>query len=325
MFVILAVADTYKVITVAEKTVVCPVGRTFADADHRDIVHKKHNYYENRQSEPAVGDDLVDFVGGTELSLLLVLVNAVDDLSYVQITLVGDDALGIIVIFFLNGFNVLFNVVFGRFIQTELFNDLFIALKDLDRVPALLFLGKFVNAGFLDMGDSVLDRAFKGVLGNRLFVLGSLDCGFGSFPYALVFQRGYLNNLAAQRAAQLLGVDFNAGFLHNVHHVDRDNDGDPELAELRSQVQVTLQIGAVDDIQNRVGTLVNQVITRNDLLHCVRRKRVNTGQVGDGYIAVLFKLSFLFLNGDAGPVADELIRARQRVEQRRFAAVRVAR
>ena len=83
------------------------------------------------------------------MSLLLVLVNAVDDLSYVQITLVSDDALGIIVIFFLNGFDVFFYVISGRYIKTEFFDDLFIALKNLDRVPALLFLGKFVNAGFL--------------------------------------------------------------------------------------------------------------------------------------------------------------------------------
>ena len=40
---------------------------------------------------------------------------------------------------------------------------------------------------------------------------------------------------------------------------------------------------------------------------------------------MLFELTFLFFYGDAGPVADELICARQRVEQRCLAAVRVAR
>ena len=187
MFVILAVADTYKVIAVAEKTVIRPVSRRCADGLHGDVIDKEHNDYKNRKSQKAVGDDLIDFVGGTELSLLLVLVNAVDDFSYVQITLVGDNALSVVVVFFLNELYVLFNVVFGRFIKTELLNDPFIALENLDRVPALLFLGHVVNAGFLDMGDSVLNRAFKGVLGYGLFLFRCLYRGFGGFPYTLVF------------------------------------------------------------------------------------------------------------------------------------------
>jgi len=39
---------------------------------------------------------------------------------------------------------------------------------------------------------------------------------------------------------------------------------------------------------------------------------------------VVLKLSFLFLDGDAGPVPDKLVRAGQRVEKRCLAAVRVA-
>ena len=89
-----------------------------------------------------------------------------------------------------------------------------------------------MNAGFLNMSDSVFDRAFKGVLGNRFFVLGSLYSGFGCFLNTLVFQRGDLDDRTAKRAAQFLGVDFNACFLHNVHHVDGDNDRDTELTEL---------------------------------------------------------------------------------------------
>ena len=132
---------------------------------------------------------------------MLILVNAVDDLSDIQITLVGDDRFRVVVIFFLNGFNVLFNVVFGCFIKTELLNDLFVALKDLDRVPTLLFLGQLMNAGFLNMSDSVFYRALKGVFGNRFFVLGSLDRGFCRLLNALVFQRGDLDDRTAKCAA----------------------------------------------------------------------------------------------------------------------------
>ena len=50
-------------------------------------------------------------------------------------------------------------MIFGRFINAELFKDLFVALKYLDSIPALLLLGHFVHAGFLDMRDRVLYRA----------------------------------------------------------------------------------------------------------------------------------------------------------------------
>ena len=226
--------------TVAENAVIHPVGRGCADSDHGEVVHKEHERNEDRQSQKAVGNDLVDFVGGRKLSFLLILVNAVDDLSDIKITLVGNDTLSVVVIFFFDELYVLFNVFFGRFIKTELFDYLFVALKDLDRVPTLLFLGQLVNARFLNMSDSVLDRAFKGVLGNWFFVLGSLDRGFGGFLNSLVFQRGNLNHRTTQRAAQFLGVDFNSCFLHNVHHIDCDNDGDAKLTELSGQIQVAL-------------------------------------------------------------------------------------
>ena len=77
---------------------------------------------------------------------MLILVNTVDDLSDIKITLVGNDTLSVVVIFFFDELYVLFNVFFGRFIKTELFDYLFVALKDLDRVPTLLFLGQLVNA-----------------------------------------------------------------------------------------------------------------------------------------------------------------------------------
>ena len=40
---------------------------------------------------------------------------------------------------------------------------------------------------------------------------------------------------------------------------------------------------------------------------------------------MLLELTFLLFDRDARPVADELVRTRQRVEQRCFTAVRVAR
>ena len=54
---------------------------------------------------------------------------------------------------------------------------------------------------------------------------------------------------------ELLDVDLVAVLLDDVHHVDGHDHRDAELGQLRGEVEVPLQVRAVDDVQNRVGTL----------------------------------------------------------------------
>ena len=72
------------------------------------------------------------------------------------------------------------------------------------------------------------------------------------------------------------------------------------------------------------GRSVDQIVTGNDFFQSVRGKGIDAGKVHDDDILVLLEAAFLLFNGNAGPVADELVGAGQRVEQRGFAAVRVA-
>ena len=72
-------------------------------------------------------------------------------------------------------------------------------------------------------------------------------------PVAL--QGGDLDDLAAKLTGQLCGVDLIAVLADDVHHVDGDDDRDAQLGELRGEVQVALEVRAVDDVQDRVGTL----------------------------------------------------------------------
>ena len=50
-------------------------------------------------------------------------------------------------------------------------------------------------------------------------------------------------------------VDLVAVLAYHVHHVDGNDHGDAQLDQLGGQVQVTLQVGAIDDIQDGVGSL----------------------------------------------------------------------
>ena len=79
------------------------------------------------------------------------------------------------------------------------------------------------------------------------------------------------------------------------------------------------------DVQNRIGALGNQIVTRNDFFQRIRGKGVDAGKVHDDDVVMLLELAFLLFDRDARPVADELVRTGQRVEQRGFTAVRVAR
>ena len=116
-----------------------------------------------------------------------------------------------------------------------------------------------------------------------------------------------------------------AVFPDDVHHVDGHDDRNAKLGELCGEVEISLQIRAVNDVEDGVRALADQIISRHDLLERVRRQRIDAGQVHDDDIIMLFEPALLFFDRDARPVADELVGAGQSVEQGGFAAVRVAR
>ena len=73
--------------------------------------------------------------------------------------------------------------------------------------------------------------------------------GFVSrFLYACAFECRYGYSRAAEGAAELRKVDLVAIFIHNVHHVYRDNDGYAELRKLRREVEVPFKVCAVNDV-----------------------------------------------------------------------------
>ena len=96
-----------------------------------------------------------------------------------------------------------------------------------------------------------------------------LDGCFRGFHNACALQSGDLQNRAAQLTGQLLDVDLVSVLLDDVHHVDRHDDRDAKLGQLRGEVEVTLKVRAVDDVQNRVWALGDQIVTGDDLFERV--------------------------------------------------------
>ena len=206
----------------------------------------------------------------------------------------------------------------------ELLEHLVVALEDLDGVPALLLLGHVMYNSLLNMGKGVLHRAGEAVQRDGLAAFGGLDRGLGSLHRTVALESGDGHDAAPELPGELLHVDLIAVFSYNVHHVHGQHHRDAELRELGGEIEVALQVRAVDDVQNGVGALADQVVSRDHLLQRVGGQGIDARQVRDRHIVVLLEPAFLFFHRDAGPVADELVGAGQGVEQGGFAAVRVA-
>ena len=140
-FLISAGADAEQVPAVSEQSVVRPICSRGTDSHHRDVVNEEHDGDEDRETEPAVGDDTVDLIGGRELPGVLLLVARLDYRGDIYVSLVGDDRLGVVVELFLDRLYVVLDVVENRLVELQLRYGLVVALEDLYRVPALTLFG----------------------------------------------------------------------------------------------------------------------------------------------------------------------------------------
>lgn len=78
------------------------------------------------------------------------------------------------------------------------------------------------------------------------------------------------DNGHAQQALEQIDVHGAAVGRHLVHHVERDDHGAVELHKLQRQVQIALNVGGVDDIDDGVGVFVQDELAADDLFARVR-------------------------------------------------------
>ena len=255
---------------VAEQTVIRPVccGRT--DGHHGNVVNQEHDRSENRQSQPAVGDDPVDLIRCSQFSDLLFLVAGLDHFRDVNITFVGDDAFRVIIQFLFGSLNILFNMRQGLFADVQLLHHFVIAFEDFDCIPALLFFRHIVHDSLFNVGNGMLDRSGEGVHRDRFAVFRGIDRGFRSFHDARSLECGDRHNFTAELTGEFRGIDLVSFFLDHVHHIDRQNDRDPELGKLGRQVKVAFQVGAVDDVQDGIRPFIDQIISGYDFFKGIR-------------------------------------------------------
>ena len=142
---------------------------------------------------------------------------------------------------------------------------------------------------------------------------------------ALVLKGRDHHNRAAELLGKPVGVDLVAILLDQVGHVEGNDHGQAGLDDLKCQVQVALEVGGVDHLDDDIGLAAHEVVARALLLRAVGGKRVDTGEIRDGDVLVTQELGFLFLNRNTRPVANITVGAGDQVEKRGLAAVGVTR
>ena len=184
-------------------------------------------------------------------------------------------------------------------------------------------------------GDQLLDlledwlvrgenlREIGAVLG--LVLEHGLDCRL-ELDDALPSGGGHRHHGDAHGLLEDLGLHLDALLLGDVHHVEGDDDGGGEEEELGHEVEVPLEGGRVHDGHDEVGLLAQDKVPGYELLLGVGREGIGARQVHDRILGVMVgEGARLLLDGLAGPVAHVLIEAREKVEDRGFADVRLAR
>ncbi len=261
----------------SEDHVICEIGRCGTDGNapsaHGDRVDQEHHNSEDRQAENTVRNDLVDPVGcGQAVLLCFLLYGSAADVCDIVVSFIGDDGFGIIVQLFLTVSDMLLDLFGNGAIQVQLFHHLLVTLEDLDRIPTQIF-SVFDNRldGLLDMRDRMLGAALENVrsLAHRRALCSGNDRICDSID-TVGFQCAHLENSAAELLRQLCSVNGIAVLRYNIHHVDGDDGRDAELQQLGGQIEITLDIRAVHDIQDRIGFLLHQILTGNNFLQRIR-------------------------------------------------------
>ena len=112
--------------------------------------------------------------------------------------------------------------------------------------------------------------------------------------------------------------------MNDVHLIERHHDRHAELHELGRQIQVTLEVRCVDDVDDDVSCTLDQIVTSNDFLIRIGRQRVDARQVDDFDLRMVFQRSRFTLDGDSRPVAYVLMIAGELIEQGRLARIGIA-
>ncbi len=189
----------------------------------------------------------------------------------------------------------------------QLSEHLVVALKYLDRIPSLLFLGHIVYDRFFNVCDRVFNRSRKSMHRHGSAASRSINSRLCRFHYAGALECGDFNDLTSKAARKLGSINLIAVFADYIHHVYSDHDRNTKFGKLCRKIKISFKVCTVNNVKDRVGSFSDQIISRHHFFKRIRRKRIDTGKVGNGNAVMLLKLTFLLFNSNTRPVSHELV------------------
>ena len=268
-----------------EELVVGEVGHRAAQGRNGDVVHAEHDDHKDRQAQDTIGNHAVDLLGGAHLGRSLGEA-LIDDMRDDAIALAGDDGLGVVVAILLALGDQLLNASGFLLGEVDELAGIRIALEQFDGIVAALVGGNACRQVVFDVVQNVLDGGIELVL--RHLALGSsgLLNLLEKLLDTLVLKGRDHHDRATELLGELVRVDLIAVLLDQVGHVEGDDYGQAGLDNLKRQVQVALEVGGIDNLDDHIGLAAHEIIARALLLGAVGGKRVDTREVRDGNVLV---------------------------------------
>ena len=166
---------------------------------------------------------------------------------------------------------------------------------------------------------------FAEILFQRPFlILGDMDRVIHQLINALIFGGGDRYDRHAQHGFHRVHVHRAAVAGHLVHHIQRYPQGDIHFQQLHGQIQVALDVGDINDVDDALRLFVQHEVAGDQLLAGVGGHGINARQVGYERVCLPQYHAVLAVDRNAGEIADVLFRTRELIEQRRLAAVLIA-
>ncbi len=114
----------------------------------------------------------------------------------------------------------------------------------------------------------------------------------------------------------------------NVHHVAGDQDGCPELQNLAGEIEVSFEIGGIDDQQDGVGAFdaldsAEQQVAGDFLVRRAGGQAIRAGKIEQDHVG-LGQPALALLDRHAGVITDPLTETGQSIEDGCLTRVRVA-
>ena len=250
----------------AKEYLVGPVCNDRTNCSYRYIIHDKHYNCKYRKCQPSVCNDTVDLVRGCKLLFSCLCQAFADDRRNIDISLICDDTLCVIVKFLFHFSDLSRYIHFGF----HLLCNLIISFQKLDGEKSLLRFLYNTCKLYFHIADHIF--RFLAELMNRCYFFVALCNGYsfvGSLCDSGSLQGGNLNYFTAQCFFQLINMYGIAVLFYNVHHVNGHDHRNSKLQNLCGQIQVSLNIGTINNVDDGIRFFLKNIISGNYFLQSI--------------------------------------------------------